>query len=111
MGGQVVEQLCQEYEREVGVIDAELWQYRTELERTAELLGQQLGHTKELHAMLAQVGDVHSGMVAQMEGLKKQEPDARIVHDMMEQFHNQHTSVQQSTLSGMSTAAQEADEH
>merc|ERR1719163_478055 len=95
---QVVEQLCQEYEREVGVIHAELWQYRTELERTAELLGHQLGHSKQLHEMLAQVGDVHSKMVAQMEGLKAQEPDATILHDMVEQLQNSHTQVTNSTL-------------
>jgi hypothetical protein len=111
LAGQVVEQLCQEFEREVHVIHAELWQYRTELERVAELLGKQLGHTKQLHAMLEATNDVHSSMVAQMEGLKKQEPDSTVIHDLVEQMAGQHTQVMQSQLSGMSAAYQVAGEH
>jgi len=104
LAGQVVEQLAQEFEREVNVMYADLWMYRTELERVAELLGHQVGREKQLHEMLQQMGDVHSTMVAQMEGLKRQEPDARVLHEMLDQMQNQSLSVVNSQLSGMSSA-------
>eukprot|EP00928_Gymnodinium_smaydae_P097587 TRINITY_DN8882_c0_g1_i1.p1 TRINITY_DN8882_c0_g1~~TRINITY_DN8882_c0_g1_i1.p1 ORF type:complete len:262 (+),score=47.80 TRINITY_DN8882_c0_g1_i1:85-870(+) len=108
---QVVEQLCTEYEREVSVMYSDLVTYRTELERVAELLGHQLGRERQLHEMLTTMGDVHSSMVAQMEGIVQQSPNVKVVHDMVDALQGQQVSVINSTLSGMSEAQTVASTH
>lgn len=108
---QIVEQLCTEYEREVNVMYSELVTYRTELERVAELLGHQLGRERQLHDMLTTMGDVHSSMVAQMEGIAQQRPDHKILHDMVDAMQGQQVNVINSTLTGMSEAQTVASAH
>lgn len=50
---QVVEQLCGEFEREVGQMTQDIVRYRGELARCADLLAFQLGKEKQYHNMLA----------------------------------------------------------
>lgn len=87
---QVVDQLCNEFEREVSQMTQDIVRYRGELARCADLLAFQLGKEKQYHNMLeniagnsstlvgkaAEVGQKHSAN----EGVKMQ------MHQMLEQM-------------------------
>lgn len=108
---QVVEQMCGEFEREVSTMWNDVVAYRIELERVAELLGHQLHREKTLHEMMQNMGEIQSSMVAQAEGLTRNQPDVKSIHDMVAQLHEQHVNVVNSTLSGMSQAQTVATSH
>mmetsp|Transcript_41375 Transcript_41375/g.74906 ORF Transcript_41375/g.74906 Transcript_41375/m.74906 type:complete len:216 (+) Transcript_41375:43-690(+) len=59
---QVVEQLCQEYEREVHVMYGDILQYRSELGRVADLLSGQIQREKQLHEMMETVLGHHEAI-------------------------------------------------
>jgi len=111
LAGQLVEQCCQEFEREVSCMYNDLVIYRAELERLAELLGQQVGREKDLHMRLSQMGELHSSSVQQIESLARQTPDARTLHDLVEQMHSGHLSVTSAHLNGASQSQQAAANH
>lgn len=108
---QVVEQLCGEFEREVNILYSDVWTYRVELERVAELLGHQLHRERQLHDMLATVGDVHSSVVAQMENLAQVQPDSKSIHDMIESLQGHQVNIINNGLSGVSEAVTVASGH
>lgn len=108
---QVVEQLCGEYEREVTNLYSDVYTYRVELERVAELLGHQLHREKQLHDMLATAGDVHSSVVAQMEHLSLAQPDPGSIHDMVERLQGTQVNIINSGLSGISEGHSIASTH
>eukprot|EP00403_Amphidinium_massartii_P017851 CAMPEP_0178414790 /NCGR_PEP_ID=MMETSP0689_2-20121128/23217_1 /TAXON_ID=160604 /ORGANISM="Amphidinium massartii, Strain CS-259" /LENGTH=203 /DNA_ID=CAMNT_0020036089 /DNA_START=55 /DNA_END=662 /DNA_ORIENTATION=- len=59
---QVVEQLCQEYEREVHVMYGDIVQYRGELGRVADLLQGQIQREKQLHEMMETILGHHEAI-------------------------------------------------
>lgn len=111
LAGQLVEQVCQEFEREVSVMYNDLVIYRGELERLAELLGAQLNREKDLHMRLGQMGELHSASVAQIEQLARQQPDTGMLHDLVEQMHSGHLSVTSAHLNGANQSQMAASNH
>eukprot|EP00929_Paragymnodinium_shiwhaense_P013497 TRINITY_DN121341_c0_g1_i1.p1 TRINITY_DN121341_c0_g1~~TRINITY_DN121341_c0_g1_i1.p1 ORF type:complete len:323 (+),score=60.15 TRINITY_DN121341_c0_g1_i1:67-969(+) len=109
--GQVVEQLCQEFEREVSIMWNDLLQYRHELQRVAELLGQQLTRERQLHEMLDAMAGHHAQFANSATMAAQQTPDAAALHDLVEQFFGQHSQVMNTTLQGVSQARQIAETH
>lgn len=109
--GQVVEQLCQEFEREVGIMWNDLVQYRHELERVADLLGQQLIRERQLHEMLDAMAGQHATFANTASMAASQTPNSQALHEMVEQLFGQHSAAMNSTLQGVSQARQIAETH
>jgi hypothetical protein len=106
---QVTEQLCSEFEREVGLITEELVMYRTELARCGELLAHQLHREKELHGMLENIAGNHSMLVASAAEVGKteqqrQEIQRQHMRDMVEQMNQSSSAIQNQTIGGMNEA-------
>merc|ERR1719473_1336550 len=70
--GQVAEQLCNEFEREVATLTDDLVMYRTELARCGELLASQLGREKQLHGMLENIVGSSGNLFASAQDIGKQ---------------------------------------
>ncbi|CAJ1418737.1 unnamed protein product, partial [Effrenium voratum] len=60
---QVVDQLCHEFEREVGQMTQDIVRYRGELARCADLLAFQLGKEKQYHSMLENIAGNTTNLV------------------------------------------------
>mmetsp|Transcript_44663 Transcript_44663/g.103174 ORF Transcript_44663/g.103174 Transcript_44663/m.103174 type:complete len:264 (+) Transcript_44663:55-846(+) len=90
--GQVVEQLCQEYEREVNVMYQDLVQYRGELGRVADLLSGQLQREKQLHDMMETLLGHHESSVSFTRGHGEQ---ARQLMDPLKQTEQELSRIMQ----------------
>ena len=65
--GQVVEQMCVEFEREMASMWKDVLMYRDELDRVAQLLGVQLEREKKLHGLLQQPDPIsYPGLIASL---------------------------------------------
>jgi hypothetical protein len=111
LAGQVVEQLCQEYEREVSVMWNDLVQYRNELGRVAELLGTQLQRERSLHEMLEGMAGHHANIANSAQMAAQQSPNAKHLHAMVDQIMGEHSHHVNSTLQGVSQAHAVAQSH
>lgn len=111
LAGQVVEQLCQEYEREVSIMWNDLVQYRNELGRVAELLGGQLHRERQLHEMLEAMAGHHANIANSAQVAAAQSPNSASLHDMVDQLFGQHNAIVNSTLQGVSQARAIVDSH
>jgi hypothetical protein len=106
---QVTEQLCTEFEREVGLITEELVMYRTELARCGELLAHQLHREKELHGMLENIAGNHGMLVASAAEVGKseqqrQEHQKQHMNEMVDQMIGNSSGIVNHTIGGMSEA-------
>lgn len=111
LAAQVVEQLCQEFEREVSTLYNDVTLYRNELTRCAELLGHQLGREKQLHQLLANLAEHHQNVAGQINVLAGQSPSNAQLHDMVDAMTGHHSDILNSTLSGVNQAHGVASSH
>jgi len=111
LAGQVVEQLCQEFEREVSVMWNELVQYRNELGRVAELLGSQLHRERQLHDMLGTMAEQHSNLATSAQLAAQKSPNSKQLHEMVDAIFGQQNSAVRNTLDGVSQAYSISQSH
>eukprot|EP00929_Paragymnodinium_shiwhaense_P074586 TRINITY_DN38183_c0_g1_i1.p1 TRINITY_DN38183_c0_g1~~TRINITY_DN38183_c0_g1_i1.p1 ORF type:complete len:318 (+),score=72.71 TRINITY_DN38183_c0_g1_i1:86-1039(+) len=116
LAGQLVNQLCHEFEREVGCLWNDVGQYRVELERVADLLGEQLTREKHLHGMLDAVAEHHAGLEQQAHVAASNSPrmhhsQAQGIHELVDQLLGEHTMAMSSSLQGVSQARATAEAH
>lgn len=111
LAAQVVEQLCQEYEREVAQLFNDVSMYRNELTRCAELLGHQLGRERQLHEMLEKVANHQTDVASSAQYLAQQSPNAQQLHDLVEHVSGQYAGLMNSALQGVSQAHTVAAQH
>lgn len=111
LAGQVVEQLCTEFEREVGVMYKELVQYRNELGRVAELLGHQLGREKQLHEMLDTMANHHSSVAAQAAQMAANKPNSSDLHNTVDQVVGGVSQVSGAMLGALGQANEVLKQH
>jgi hypothetical protein len=102
LAGQVVEQLCVEFEREVSVMYNDLLQYRNELGRVAELLGHQLGRERQLHEMLEQMSNHQTSLAQSAQQAAAQQPQSKELHEMVDRMVGGHSQISTTMLQGMS---------
>eukprot|EP00927_Polykrikos_kofoidii_P061215 TRINITY_DN5607_c1_g1_i1.p2 TRINITY_DN5607_c1_g1~~TRINITY_DN5607_c1_g1_i1.p2 ORF type:complete len:295 (+),score=65.92 TRINITY_DN5607_c1_g1_i1:81-965(+) len=108
---QVVEQVTGEYEREVTMLYTDLVNYRTELARVTELLGQQLGRERQLHEMLETMSNHHTTITSQAQQVAQQQPNSKEIHELVDRMVGQQASIINTTLQGMSQAHSVAQNH
>eukprot|EP00929_Paragymnodinium_shiwhaense_P102889 TRINITY_DN66115_c0_g2_i1.p1 TRINITY_DN66115_c0_g2~~TRINITY_DN66115_c0_g2_i1.p1 ORF type:complete len:309 (+),score=45.06 TRINITY_DN66115_c0_g2_i1:93-929(+) len=111
LAGQVVEQLCQEFEREVAIMFEDILQYREELRRVADLLGSQLHRERQLHDMLETMAGHHANIHEAAHIAARQQPGTAALHDLVDQLFGQHQAALGSTLKGADTARSIAETH
>lgn len=113
LASQIVEQMCQEYEREVSQLYNDVTMYRNELSRCAELLGHQLHREKQLHGLLGGMFDNHGNMAGVMHSaasMKGEEMNQKL-HELVDNLTNQHGSVLSSTIDGVNQAHSVVQQH
>mmetsp|Transcript_101772 Transcript_101772/g.287036 ORF Transcript_101772/g.287036 Transcript_101772/m.287036 type:complete len:299 (-) Transcript_101772:149-1045(-) len=111
LAAQVVEQLCNEFEREVNVMYSDLVQYRNELGRVAEILGNQLGRERQLHEMLETQSAYQMNMSTQAQQAALQQPQSKSLHDLVDRYAVQQNQISATMLQGMSQARAVASHH
>jgi len=105
LAGQVVEQLCGEYEREVTVMYNDLVQQRQELARVAELLGHQLGREKQLHEMLENMSQHHVNLGNHHQQVAStMQPASKDIHDALDRTMGQQVQISATVMQNMSQA-------
>lgn len=108
---QVVDQLCQEHEREVFTMAHEVVMYRIELERVAELLASQLGREKQLHAMLESLAGHQANVCNSTMQLGGSITDKHQMHEIVEAMYQQTTMQMATTYNQMNQANEISQSH
>jgi len=101
LAAQVVEQMCQEFEREVGELWNDVCMYRDELDRVAQLLGGQLQREKQLHNVIEEMVGHGNNMRSQAQYLAQQRTGTDGLHQMLEQHAAHHQNLLSQTLKGV----------
>eukprot|EP00927_Polykrikos_kofoidii_P051047 TRINITY_DN44863_c0_g1_i1.p1 TRINITY_DN44863_c0_g1~~TRINITY_DN44863_c0_g1_i1.p1 ORF type:complete len:301 (+),score=40.27 TRINITY_DN44863_c0_g1_i1:90-992(+) len=94
-----VEQLTQLHERELNAMFTEM---RTELERVSGLLGSQLSREKQLHSMLQSMADHHAAIVVNAQEVARQQPDSKMLHELVDKLCGEQANIINSELSCVS---------
>lgn len=111
LASQIVDQLTGEFEREVTILYTDLANYRSELARVTELLGQQLGRERQLHEMLETMSSHHTTITSQAQQVAAQQPNSKEIHEMVDRMVGQQSSIINTTLQGMNQAHSVAQSH
>lgn len=106
LAAQVVEQMCQEFEREVSQLWNDVLMYRGELDRVAQLLGAQLEREKKLHGVIETMVGHSQNVHQQAQFLANQRPGSDQLHQWLEQFMGQHSDIMNQTVAGVGQANQ-----
>lgn len=106
LAAQVVEQMCQEFEREVGELWNDVCMYRDELDRVAQLLGGQLEREKQLHNVIEGMVGHGNDMRSKAQYLAQQRTGTDNLHQMLEQHAAHHQNLLSQTLQGVTEGNQ-----
>lgn len=111
LAAQVTEQLCTEFEREMGAMWNDVLMYRNELDRVAQLLGTQLEREKKLHGVIEQMVGHSANVHQHAQMLAQQKPGSNELHGWLEQVLGQHADLLNQTVAGVGQTSQILQNH
>jgi len=111
IAGQVVDQMCAEFEREVQTLWNDVLMYRNELDRVSKLLGMQIERENKLHGAIEQMVGFFPNVVNQTQQMTAQRPDSLQLHRLLEEHMGKHAELLNQTVAGMGQASALLQQH